>query len=187
MVNHNITSPTVYKDAFSKNIITSIENYIVDIPYFLNGGVFSHKNNETLIDKNFSRKIYNIENNNKTLPFFTILKKYINQVNCKYKFNIEEVNNVLYCSFPLGSKLHWHLDIGPNSNITRKISFTIFCNDNYQGGELQFYLSDLEKITFPPLKGTIVFFPSFLLHRVTDILEGTRNVIVGFIEGEPFK
>lgn len=187
MIKHNITSPTVYKDAFSKDIIKSLKDNISNIPYSLNGGVFDYKTNEPLIDKNFSRRIYNIENNDKTLPFFITLKKYINQVNDKYKFNIQEINNVLYCSFPLGSKLQWHLDVGPDSNINRKISFTIFCNDNYKGGELQFYLSDLEKITFPALKGTIIFFPSFLLHRVTSILEGTRDVIIGFIEGEPFK
>jgi PKHD-type hydroxylase len=35
-------------------------------------------------------------------------------------------------------------------------------------------------------QGTMVLFPSFLVHRVTPVRAGTRYAIVGWLHGPPF-
>jgi PKHD-type hydroxylase len=39
----------------------------------------------------------------------------------------------------------------------------------------------------PRRKGTVIVFPSFMMHRVTEITEGQRNSIVGWISGPPYR
>ena len=36
-------------------------------------------------------------------------------------------------------------------------------------------------------KGTIIIFPSFILHRVTPITKGTRESMVGWVSGPPYR
>ena len=58
-----------------------------------------------------------------------------------------------------------------------------------QGGDLEF--TDIDST--PELrerlrqKGTVVVFPSFLQHRVTEITEGQRYALVGWREGQQWK
>ena len=56
-------------------------------------------------------------------------------------------------------------------------------NDNYKGGELEFKDSH-KNISLNLTKGDMVVFPSFLLHRVKPILDGTRISLVGWIVGQ---
>jgi len=41
--------------------------------------------------------------------------------------------------------------------------------------------------SIPKTQGNFIIFPSYLMHRVTPVTEGIRKVIVGFVEGNPFK
>jgi len=66
----------------------------------------------------------------------------------------------------------------------RKLSFTIQLTDEneYEGGELIFYLDEEEKKA-PKSKGTIVFFESDLLHEVTPVTKGIRHSLVSWVQG----
>ncbi len=79
----------------------------------------------------------------------------------------------------------WHLDIGLGDSSTRKISISILLNDDYKGGDLAFFTDGESQIQ--PDKGTAVAFPSYLPHRVTPLIEGTRWSLVCWIAGEPFR
>ena len=81
----------------------------------------------------------------------------------------------------------WHIDVGPNDPY-RKISMSIQLTDpsEYEGGELQLK-SNNSITTVSKKKGTIIFFPSFMLHRVTPVTKGVRHSLVGWITGPPFK
>ena len=87
------------------------------------------------------------------------------------------------------SGLGWHLDIKDFPYNLRKLSFSINLNNpnEYEGGDLEF--KDLEKgmDVSPKSQGGITIFPSFLSHRVTPITKGIRKVLVGFVEGPPYK
>ena len=36
-------------------------------------------------------------------------------------------------------------------------------------------------------QGTLILFPSFILHEVTPVTKGERNSLVSWITGKPFK
>lgn len=87
-----------------------------------------------------------------------------------------------------GDFFDWHLDFGPGESSIRKLSMTIQLSDSdeYEGGDLQFMINQ-HIVTAPRQKGTIVIFPSFIIHRVTPITRGTRQSIVGWVSGPPFR
>ena len=66
----------------------------------------------------------------------------------------------------------------------RKLSFTIQLTDmnEYEGGELIFYLDDGEKKA-PKSKGTIIFFESDILHEVKPVTKGVRHSLVSWVQG----
>jgi predicted 2-oxoglutarate/Fe(II)-dependent dioxygenase YbiX len=66
----------------------------------------------------------------------------------------------------------------------RTLSFSIFLNDDYDGGDLEFHLPDQSNIyTVKKKKGRIVMFPSNFLypHKVVPVTKGTRYVVVGWL------
>ncbi|WP_343328357.1 2OG-Fe(II) oxygenase [Polaribacter staleyi] len=87
-----------------------------------------------------------------------------------------------------GNFFDWHLDFGAGEISARKLSMTIQLSDAdaYEGGDLQFMINN--KIENAPReKGTIIIFPSFIMHRVTPITKGTRQSIVGWVSGPPYR
>lgn len=78
----------------------------------------------------------------------------------------------------------WHTDMGPNNN--RKLSLICHLSDpsEYEGGELQLTLGrgiDTPECT----KGTVIVFPSYIVHRVTPVTRGTRRTLVLWFKGPP--
>jgi PKHD-type hydroxylase len=80
----------------------------------------------------------------------------------------------------------WHMDCGKEVN-TRKLSLSIQMSDpeEYEGGELNIH-THAGISTAPKLKGTVILFPSYLLHRVTKVTKGNRKSLVCWIHGPPF-
>jgi len=70
----------------------------------------------------------------------------------------------------------------------RKLSVTVQLSDedSYEGGDLQFMINNRIE-NAPRKKGTVIVFPSFILHRVTEVTKGKRNSIVGWLSGPPFR
>jgi predicted 2-oxoglutarate/Fe(II)-dependent dioxygenase YbiX len=85
-------------------------------------------------------------------------------------------------------KYDWHIDLGPAKvPSTRKLGFSLFLNDDYEGGEFQ--IKTGRDLVSPPEQktGNLLFFPSYLVHRVTLVTKGTRSVIVGWVHGNSFQ
>ena len=87
-----------------------------------------------------------------------------------------------------GDFFDWHLDFGAGEISARKLSMTIQLSDadSYEGGDLQFMINN-KIVNASREKGTIIIFPSFIMHRVTPITKGTRQSIVGWVSGPPFR
>lgn len=87
-----------------------------------------------------------------------------------------------------GDFFDWHLDFGAGEISARKLSMTIQLSDpeDYEGGDLQFMING-KTVNAPRKKGTIVIFPSFVMHRVTPVTKGMRQSIVGWVSGPPYK
>ena len=63
-------------------------------------------------------------------------------------------------------------------NLTRMdYSYTIFFNDDYEGGELQ-----IEDQSVKGKQGQIVIYDNKLRHRVTKITKGTRYACIGWMK-----
>lgn len=82
----------------------------------------------------------------------------------------------------------WHIDIGTGRFSTRKLSLTVQLSaaDSYEGGDLEFHLSGLDR-TQMRQQGTLIAFPSFHEHRVTPVTRGERFSMVAWIDGPPFR
>jgi len=82
-----------------------------------------------------------------------------------------------------------HTDMLAKSHgFQRKLSFSVLLSDpaDYEGGDLVFHYQT-DPAYAPKDRGTIVFFPSSLLHEVTPVTKGVRYSLVGWIHGPNFR
>jgi PKHD-type hydroxylase len=81
-----------------------------------------------------------------------------------------------------------HVDRAINSPV-RKLSISIQLTnpEEYEGGELKLYDGEEEGIVMDKAQGTLIIFPSYVLHEVIPITKGTRNSLVTWITGKQFK
>jgi len=80
-----------------------------------------------------------------------------------------------------------HVDRGTNIPV-RKLSISIQLTDpeEYEGGELYLYEDD-KGILMDKSQGTLILFPSYVLHEVMPVTKGTRNSLVTWVTGKQFK
>ena len=138
------------------------------------------------------------KSNIKWLPFDSkwewVIDKIMSQVTeankAIWNFDLKSIiDNIQYTEYEgNGGHYDWHLDIGPGSISHRKISITIQLSDpeEYVGGDLQI-MTGSEYTTVPRGKGTVVIFPSFLLHRVVPLTSGNRKSLVLWVGGDHYK
>lgn len=112
------------------------------------------------------------------------------QINAqRYKFELLGFYEPLQIAeYGNGDFFDWHSDFSAGSASTRKLSLSIQLSDpeKYEGGNLQFQINT-NHVNAPRTKGTVIIFPSFVLHRVTPIIRGSRRSLVGWVTGMPFK
>ncbi len=86
-----------------------------------------------------------------------------------------------------GGHYGWHVDQGPLQT-RRKLSLSLQLSDpeQYEGCDLQFQAGNLIEMA-PRGRGTVIAFPSYVLHRVTPCVKGTRKAIVAWTTGPQFR
>jgi PKHD-type hydroxylase len=86
-----------------------------------------------------------------------------------------------------GEHYNYHTDAGFGTPI-RKLSMTIQLSDpnDYDGGDFELWLGE-EPTKIGRERGLVMFFPSYVLHRVTPVTRGTRYSLVAWVSGPPFK
>ena len=86
-----------------------------------------------------------------------------------------------------GGKYGLHMDRS-YAITTRKLSIVLQLTDpsEYEGGELQLLVSG-DTLALPKERGTLLIFPSFVMHQVTPVTKGMRNSLVGWVAGPSFK
>ena len=123
---------------------------------------------------------------------------YLNYTN--YFFILENIEPLQFSSYDFKNKdlYSCHNDCGgilDNKNFyrdVRKLSFSIQLSEesDYTGGDLKIYTEDaslnkLKNYTLAPKKkGSITFFPSRLMHEVTEVTGGNRISLVGWFSGK---
>lgn len=85
-------------------------------------------------------------------------------------------------------KYNSHVDTWHGGAI-RKLSIILQLTDEteYSGGDVEAIFSIERPMPLPRKQGTLIAFPSYVLHRVTPVTTGKRNSLVGWITGNPFK
>lgn len=83
---------------------------------------------------------------------------------------------------------NWHIDIGTKELSLRKISLVVQLSDpdEYEGGHLEIKQGSGESRP-TKTKGSVIIFPSYLLHRVTPVTSGTRKSLVLWAGGSSLK
>jgi len=81
-----------------------------------------------------------------------------------------------------------HVDRSQNFPV-RKLSSSIQLTDpeEYEGGELYLYDGGEEKSLMKKEQGTLILFPSYVLHEVMPVTKGERNSLVTWVTGKQFK
>jgi len=82
-----------------------------------------------------------------------------------------------------------HVDRAINIPV-RKLSISVQLTnpEEYEGGELKLYDGDDEEASvMDKTQGTLIIFPSYVLHEVMPVTKGTRNSLVTWVTGKQFK
>jgi PKHD-type hydroxylase len=119
---------------------------------------------------------------------FAKIRAFVIESNKRYNFDITGYGEPLQvATYTNQGHYGWHTDLGAEARSTRKLSVSIQLSDEleYEGGELEF--SGMHNIRPPKSIGTVVIFPSFLVHRVRPVIHGTRHSLVAWIHGSSFR
>lgn len=187
-----ITHPFCYKhDVFNAEELKSIIDYcntIEKVEGVVNNTKDSFGSKETFRNS----KISWISRNEESVWFFDRLAKNIDILNeTYYRFDLYGYPNLQFTEYDAANsgKYDYHMDMFLGNYIqseplTRKLSATLLLNDNFEGGEFEFY----RQYPQPDMSaGSLIVFPSFLIHKVNPVTEGIRNSLVAWCVGPKFK
>jgi PKHD-type hydroxylase len=92
-----------------------------------------------------------------------------------------------YAEYEKGGKFDWHMDFGPGDASCRKISVTVLLNEaaEFEGGAFE-TLTYGNARAIEMGRGDAIVFPSYVVHRITQISRGHRCSLVAWIYGPGF-
>jgi len=122
---------------------------------------------------------------------FDRIDKKISSVNKEiFNFKLNGYNFFQYAVYNEKGHYKFHPDTLTGELGVRKLSVSLVLNEygvDYDGGEFLFNMGSEEKPHVVPLKkGSMVLFPSYLLHAVSPVTKGTRKSLVVWVEGPKF-
>jgi PKHD-type hydroxylase len=106
-----------------------------------------------------------------------------------FNFNLLTIEELQFSIYNVDGFYGKHVDHFPSTpGNPRKLSFVVQLTDpeEYQGGSTLLYTSETPH-AITKQKGSITFFPSYILHEVEPITAGTRIALVGWVSGPPFR
>jgi PKHD-type hydroxylase len=107
------------------------------------------------------------------------------EANKNYNFNITGVKEISILKYDTGDFYSKHIDMSGHDS-ERKLSVIIPLSNNYEGGETLFFTSK-NPLKMPNEKNIATFFPSYIVHEVTEVTEGVRYSLVAWANGDYFK
>ena len=135
---------------------------------------------------------------------YDLLWKYMKSANEKagWKYDIVSCENCQLARYTEGMHFTWHRDaLGSHNEVydepthkflhgnTRKLSMSIFLNSDYEGGDFEIHNHYQPMDKDPRItsgEGSIIVFPSFIVHRVVPVTKGIRYSLVAWFLGPPF-
>jgi predicted 2-oxoglutarate/Fe(II)-dependent dioxygenase YbiX len=143
------------------------------------------------IKKNINKKIRDVKK--VSLPIYrgigaTMAGAGLSANQQAWKFDVTHANQCDYLKYDVDGHYLAHVDtfLNPEDKECRKLTVLAFLNDDFEGGRL-FLQNGHDKIYPPQKPGTILVFPSFMLHGVEPVTKGIRRSIVTWMVGPWFK
>lgn len=98
-----------------------------------------------------------------------------------------EFEHCQHCTYAENGRTDWHMDVGYEETEARKLTVVVQLSESpaYDGGELEFFPGHTP--AFSRLRGTVIVFPPFLVHRVTPVTRGKRSTMVTWLHGPKFR
>ena len=127
-----------------------------------------------------------------SIHIFNRFTEILQQVNLDhFRRDIQGFDSMQYTIYNEGDHYDWHWDYeGLSSKYIRKISATVLVSppEDYEGGELEIMSigsPNEDKIyRAKPNRGDVIFFASWMPHRVLPVTNGTRKSLVVWVMGE---
>lgn len=174
-----------FKNAFTLEKLKKLENQLVNIP-FEEASTFGGKSEMRRSKIKWLHQIPEFD------WLYDDMLKLAKEANDNvWNFNLvsclEAIQYTEYYADDLGH-YDWHQDIGPDRASKRKVSITIqlSSSDEYEGGDLQIWKGGTEIQDCPRGAGVGVIFPSYMMHRVTNVTKGVRKSLVLWIGGSHY-
>jgi PKHD-type hydroxylase len=107
----------------------------------------------------------------------------------QFMYDIDGVEVLQYTKYKINQHYTWHWDVEFGwQNYQRKISAVMMLSDpgDYEGGEFEICVNGNFENTkvLKPNKGDIVFFASWMPHRVKPVISGERKSLVMWVMGK---
>jgi PKHD-type hydroxylase len=189
------TLPFVVQDnLFTEEELQAIETYCN--LFDLDDGQILNKGKLQTVDqtRKCKLKLHNINPDNGWI--FDRLSLAAEFVNKEYfRFDLTGFDYFQYTEYQSnGDHYNYHADIlfgnklPPEALHTRKLSLSLILSDpsEYEGGEFEFLYSSTP-MTVPQKRGSIIAFPSWMVHRVAPLTSGLRKSLVYWVVGPKFK
>lgn len=109
-----------------------------------------------------------------------------------WNFNLSSIEKIQYTVYDskvsTQSRYDWHQDAGFSTtwnNDIRKLSWVVLLSDpsEFEGGKFQIIVDHDFPMDVEMQKGSMIFFPSPTVHRVTPVTKGVRKTLVGWTRG----
>jgi len=122
--------------------------------------------------------------------FFDKASSIIEEVNKQYyHFDLTDLRAVNFLEYQVNNSLIWHRDIGNEDRnfLSRKITMIVFLSDkdDYVGGKLGFIPAPDSEVVQE--QGSVLLYPSYLVHNVSKVTSGIRRVILASAHGQPYR
>jgi predicted 2-oxoglutarate/Fe(II)-dependent dioxygenase YbiX len=133
-----------------------------------------------------------MERREDTAWLYRRLEEMVQRLNLQfYKYEIHGLRERLQYTIyeqAEGGHYGWHVDHGAATPEPRKLSLSLQLTDphTYEGCDLELSYGDGVKQA-PRSRGTLIAFPSYVLHQVTPIVSGTRKSLVIWASGPDFR
>ena len=199
-IRHRVTMPYCYWDnAFTEDELNNIEKYCDS---FNAEPAQLLRNQDASLGDVRKSKVYWFERENHLAldNLFNKLNLAIEKINDDYyNYDLNGYSSIQYTTYS-GDELgqyDYHIDMSMGSNTdetqlkygdSRKLSLSLILSDSdsYEGGKFTMQLNKNE-LEMAQKRGRILFFPSFILHKVHPVTKGVRKSIVAWVEGPKFR
>lgn len=108
---------------------------------------------------------------------------------CRWGFDLTGNENIQYAEYGPDQHYDWHMDTFLLSEQMTDRKVTVVCllsdTEDFTGGA--FEIRHEGEYTAPLVKGSLIAFPSFLYHRVTPVITGTRKTATMWLNGPKLK